>query len=151
MNVTHKIRSLLTATRIIAIVSAVLLIPIDLFLAFGITFTFREPEPWISWIFVWFAFLLDVPALLLGVFKPRAGAYWVLANAIISGTMVATFLVRDFMNATGTTVPIGRSLWMLVMSRMFAMFLAFWGAKFAYFWFCSASRSRDVAVGDNAR
>ena len=129
--------------RLVAIVAAMLIIPLELSLAFGITFSFREHEPLISWVFVWFAFLLDVPALPLGIVLPRWGARWVLLNAIVSGLLAMGFEVHSAMQATGANVTGG-------LVKLLMMFVVFWGLKLAYSWICSRQTNGDAAASATA-
>ncbi|HET9181317.1 MAG TPA: hypothetical protein VFP59_04220 [Candidatus Angelobacter sp.] len=71
----------------VSLPGTLLLIPWELFMAFGFAFTFRAHEPLTAWLFVWFTFLLNIPAVLLSWIWPRAGAYWLLGNVMVSLTI----------------------------------------------------------------
>jgi hypothetical protein len=126
--------------RVAAIIAAVLLIPVDSFLAFGFMFSFREHEPALAWLFVWLAFLLDIPALLIGIVWPRIGAWWVFGNACLSLIMAVAFETISASRATGNLNTSG-------LLRLSVFAIAFWIPKFAYVWFCSRRPSLPQ-VGD---
>ena len=50
------------------------------------------------WAFVLFAFLLNIPAVLLSWFMPRQGALWILANTAISMAIGATFQWKSYLD-----------------------------------------------------
>jgi hypothetical protein len=75
-----------------------LVIPWEFFLTFGFIFTLTGHEPFWIWAFVLFAFLLNIPAVLLSWFMPRQGALWILANAAISMAIGAGFQWKNYLN-----------------------------------------------------
>ncbi len=76
---------------LVSSVALLTLVPWQLFLAMGFTFTFREHEPAILWAFVAFLFLLDIPAVLLSFFFPRFAMWWMAANVV--GAVVSWYFV----------------------------------------------------------
>jgi len=68
----------------VSLAGTLLVIPWELFMAFAFSFTFRAHEPLTTWLFVWFTFLLNIPAILSSWMWPRAGACWLIANVMAS-------------------------------------------------------------------
>src|SRR5690242_14859398 len=76
---------------VVSTIALLTLVPSQLFFAMGFTFAFREHEPAMLWAFVWFVFLLDVPAVVLSFFLPRWATWWVAAN--IAGAVLTWYFV----------------------------------------------------------
>ena len=77
---------------------ALLVVPWECFLTFGFTFTMGGHESIWVWAFILFAFLLNIPAVLLSWFMPRQGALWVLANTAISMAIGAGSQWRNYLH-----------------------------------------------------
>src|ERR1700735_4092126 len=75
-----------------------LVVPWECFLTFGFTFTMRGHESLWVWAFVLFAFLLNIPAVLLSWFLPRQGALWILANTAISMAIGVAFQWTNYLH-----------------------------------------------------
>jgi hypothetical protein len=86
-------------TRHLSVIAACTIIPLQLFLAFGFTFTAAKNISAWHWAFVWSTFLLNIPALILTWFFPRSGSYWVLGNTIISLAIASGFLWNSHFEA----------------------------------------------------
>src|SRR5579884_1142388 len=117
-------------TRSISLLGSLLIIPWACFMNLGFTFTFREHESVWTWIFVWFAFRLNIPAVLVSWFAPRLSAYWMILNAAISMAVGAVFEFRSYLESPHTSGP------------YLPIFLnAFAGAVFlvVFFWFIPCS------------
>jgi hypothetical protein len=69
--------------------------PWNLLVAFGVTFTFREHESVMAWMFVWVTFLLTAPASILALTWPRIGGAWVVGNLVISVAMASAFELKS--------------------------------------------------------
>jgi hypothetical protein len=69
---------------VVSLAGTLLVVPWELFMTFGFTFTFRAHEPFLAWIFVCFTFLLNVPAVLCSWFWPRVAGWWLVGNVTIS-------------------------------------------------------------------
>ncbi len=85
--------------RRISLFGTCLLIPFDLWLAFGLTFTGPQNISAWHWAFVWFTFLLNIPAVLVSWSSPRFAAYWVVVNTAISLLIGAGFLRHSYIEA----------------------------------------------------
>ena len=69
---------------IVSLGGTLLVVPWELFMTFGFTFTFRAHEPMLTWLFVWFTFLLNIPAVICSWLWPRVAAFWLIANVMVS-------------------------------------------------------------------
>jgi hypothetical protein len=100
----------LKQTRLVSLMGALLVIPWECFCIFGFTFTFRSHEPFWTWAFVWFAFVLNIPAVLVSFIKPRLAAYWILANMAISMAIGIGFEWKSYLENPGSSKNLISSL-----------------------------------------
>lgn len=112
---------------IVSLGGSVLVVPWELFMTFGFTFTFRAHEPLLTWLFVWFTFLLNIPAVLCSWLWPRVAAFWLLGNVTVSLLIGISQGVLSYMHSTP------REPWLpgTVFSGIFAMIYSavfFWGS-----------------------
>jgi len=88
----------------LSLMATFLIIPLHLFLTFGFTFTSPKNITAWHWAFVWFTFLLNIPAILVSWFYPKLGACWVLVNTAtslaIAGGFYGTVTSRAYVKAT---------------------------------------------------
>jgi hypothetical protein len=83
----------------ISLAGTLLVVPWELFMAFGFTFTFRAHEPLTAWLFVWFTFLLNIPAVLCSWLWPRLAGFWLIGNVAISLAIGIGFELMSFVQA----------------------------------------------------
>lgn len=69
--------------RMLSLLGTVVMIPWDLFLAFGFTFT-SEHITRTDCIFIWATFYLTIPVVLISWMLPRLAAYWMIGNIVVS-------------------------------------------------------------------
>ena len=69
---------------VVSLAGTLLVVPWELFMTFGFTFSFREHEGLLAWLFVWFTFVLNIPAVLCSWVWPRVAGWWLVANVTIS-------------------------------------------------------------------
>ena len=67
---------------------AIFVLAWEAFLTFGLTFSFTEHESFLTWAFLCFTTLLNIPAILCLWRWPRLSAYWLLIN--IAGSFLST-------------------------------------------------------------
>jgi drug/metabolite transporter (DMT)-like permease len=84
--------------KLALLMGTLLVVPWECFLTFGFTFTMRAHESLWVWAFVLFAFLLNIPAVLLSWFLPRQAALWILANTAISMAIGAGFQWKSYLD-----------------------------------------------------
>ena len=80
----------------LSLMATFLIIPLHLFLTFGFTFTSPKNITAWHWAFVWFTFLLNIPAILVSWFYPKLGACWVLVNTATSLAIAGGFLWHSY-------------------------------------------------------
>lgn len=128
----------------VSIVALFTLIPVDLFLAFGFTFSFTGDEPFFwGWAFVWTAFFLDAPAVLISFFAPKIGAWFLSFNAVASFLMSFIFLAK---NAIEAHFRIGT----LALARTIIMLVAFWGVKALFIWLLIRLSPGKISIREEA-
>lgn len=95
-------------------------------MTFGFTFSFKAHESLWAWVFVWLAFLLNIPAVISSFFFPRLGAYWVLANTVVSMALGIGFELSSYIASRHTAdTPIMGFAGAL--ATMFTTAVFFWG------------------------
>lgn len=99
------VRLHLSQTKTASLIGSFVIIPWDLFMTFGFTFSFRAHESLWAWAFVWLAFLLNVPAVISSFFFPRIGAYWVLANTVLSMALGIGFELSSYIASRHAAEP----------------------------------------------
>lgn len=121
----------LSQTRTASLIGSFVVIPWDLFMTFGFTFSFSVHESFWAWAFVWLAFLLNVPAVLSSFFFPRLGAYWVLANTVLSMALGIGFELSSYIATRHAVEPpamgFGGAL-----AAMFTTAVFFWGPPLVF-------------------
>jgi uncharacterized membrane protein YraQ (UPF0718 family) len=96
----------LSQNKTLALLGCLLVIPSEWFLFFGFTFSLTGRESLWTGAFILFAFLLNIPAVLLSWFSLRLSAYWMLANMAVSMTIGAGFQLRNYLESPlGTENP----------------------------------------------
>jgi hypothetical protein len=100
----------LGSNKTIALLGSLLVIPWELFLVFGFTFSLNGHESSWTWAFILFAFLLNIPAVLLSWFKPKWSAYWVLANIAVSMAIGAGFQLQGYRENPHSTESLASTL-----------------------------------------
>jgi hypothetical protein len=93
-----------------ALLGCLLVIPWELFLIFGFTFSLAGRESLWTWAFILFAFLLNIPAVLLSWFKPKWSAYWLLANIAVSMAIGAGFQLQGYRENPHSTESLASTL-----------------------------------------
>lgn len=88
--------------RLVSLTGALLVIPWECFMYFGFTFSFRSQESFWAWAFVWFAFALNIPAVLASWVSPRLSAYWMLANIAMSMAIGIGFVLKRYFENPGS-------------------------------------------------
>lgn len=111
------------AARLVTAIGLLLLTPWQLLLAMGVTFTFREHESAWAWLFVWTAFLLDIPALLVGLIHPKVGTVWLALNTVASAVQAAVFFASSGMKADASSPSPG------LLGALFFQLSLLWGPK----------------------
>jgi len=108
-----------------------LVVPWECFLTFGFTFTLTGHESFWVWAFVLFAFLLNIPAVLLSWFMPRQGALWILANTAISMAIGAGFQWKNYLNNSDSSASFISSL-LTLFAGLVAEIALLWFAPLAF-------------------
>jgi len=125
------VRFHLSQTRTASLIGSFVVIPWDLFMTFGFTFSFSAHESIWAWAFVWLAFLLNVPAVISSFFFPRLGAYWVLANTVLSMTLGIGVELNSYIASRRAVEPpamgFGGAL-----AAMFTTAVFFWGPPLVF-------------------
>jgi hypothetical protein len=96
--------------KLAILVGMLLVIPWECFLTFGFTFAMKGHESLWIWAFVLFAFLLNIPAVLLSWFMPKQGALWILANTAISMAIGAGFQWKNYLDNPNSSASFISSL-----------------------------------------
>ena len=84
---------------VVSLAGTLLVVPWELFMTFGFTFSFREHEGLLAWLFVWFTFVLNIPAVLCSWVWPRVAGWWLVANVTISVLVGALYAVLQMRSA----------------------------------------------------
>jgi hypothetical protein len=84
---------------LVSLGGTLLIVPWELFMTFGFTFTFRAHEPLLTWLFVWFTFVLNIPAVLCSWFWPRVAAFWLMGNVTVSLLISISQEVLSYMHS----------------------------------------------------
>jgi hypothetical protein len=84
---------------IVSLGGTLLVVPWELLMTFGFTFTFRAHEPVLTLLFVWFTFLLNIPAVACSWLWPRAAAFWLVGNVVVSVLMSVSQEVLSYMHS----------------------------------------------------
>ena len=121
-----------TALRTVALFGTLILIPWDLFMAFGYTFSFRSSEPIVEWLFVWVTFYLTLPAVLISWLFPKLGAYWILLNTTISVLIVAAQRISWYLEFRRKPYELAHPLPIAIALQIFYVGAFFWGGKLAF-------------------
>jgi hypothetical protein len=100
----------LGSNKTIALLGSLLVIPWELFLFFGFTVSGISHEWSWTWAFILFAFLLNIPAVLLSWFKPKWSAYWVLANIAVSMAIGVGFQLQGYRENPHSTEGLASTL-----------------------------------------
>jgi hypothetical protein len=108
-----------------------LVVPWECFLTFGFTFTMAGHESLWIWTFVLFAFLLNIPAVLLSWFMPRQGALWILANTAISMAIGAGFQWKNYLHNPDSSASFISTL-LTLFARLVAEIALLWFAPLAF-------------------
>lgn len=103
-----------------------LVIPWELFMAFEFSFTLRVHEPFTTWLFLWFTFLLNIPAILASWIWPRAGAYWLLVNVTVSLAIAIGFELISSVQATPGAPSAASEFFNGILGLIYAA-IFFWG------------------------
>ena len=82
----------------VTLLGTLLVIPWECLLIFGFTFSMNGNEPFWAWVFLFFAFFLNIPAVLLSWAKPKPAAYWIFGNITISMVIGAGFEIRNYLD-----------------------------------------------------
>lgn len=88
--------------RLVSLAGALMVIPWECFMYFGFTFSFRGQESFWAWAFVWFAFALNIPAVLVSWVSPRLSAYWILVNITVSMAIGIVFVGKRYFENPGS-------------------------------------------------
>jgi hypothetical protein len=119
------------------VIASSILIPIDFILAVGMLFSYGShwPSYW-AWSFITVAFAHYVPAVLISIIAPKAGAYFLLFNAAVSLAIALLHL------STGHSLPT-----LLIHEPLFAFLNAglIWGSKAWFIWLLLRHHRSDVA------
>lgn len=94
------------ATFFVNALAFMILVPWQVLLSAGVTFAASSRDGWPFWLFVLSACLLDVPAIILGFFKPVSGFAWFLLNTATTCVIIVEFYER---NGAGIYVALGSS------------------------------------------
>lgn len=128
-----SMRFRLSQNKTIALLGCLLVIPWELFLIFGFTFSLTGRESLWTWAFILFAFLLNIPAIMLSWFNPKLSAYWLLANMAVSMAIGAGFQLRGYLENPHSTESLTSTLLSLfAQSVATIVFLWFAPAVFAF-------------------
>ena len=123
----------LSQNKTIALLGCLLVIPWELFLVFGFTFSLHGHESLWTWAFILFAFLLNIPAVLLSWFEPKWSANWVLANMAVSMAIGAGFQLRNYLENLHSTESLPSALLSLFAEGVVAIVLLWFApAVFAF-------------------
>ncbi|MGZ4867938.1 MAG: hypothetical protein ACXV7C_11980 [Candidatus Angelobacter sp.] len=95
----------MSQTKTVSLMGSFVVIPWDLFMTFGFTFSFRAHESFWAWAFVWLAFLLNVPAVIISFFFPRLGTYWVLVNTALSMALGIGYEMNSYIGSRHAAEP----------------------------------------------
>ena len=109
-----------------AIISiSVLLLLEDVFLLFGITFSFRNHEPFWSWAWVWVTFIADFLAVPLALLTRRVSAYSLLVCSALSMTIACISLLRS----AESSPSVSHRQWVIGIAELILEAAIFWGLK----------------------
>lgn len=117
--------------RRLTLLAACTIIPLQILLMFGFTFTSpKNISSWL-WAFVWFTFILNIPAILISWSLPKLGAYWVLLNTAVSVSIAAGFLLHRYVEGRNFGDGLLTALGVLA-ARAFIMALFLWAPQLAF-------------------
>jgi hypothetical protein len=140
-----------SAQKTVALLGTIILIPWDLFMGFGYTFSFKGNEPILERVFVWSTFYLTVPAVLVSWVFPRLGAYWILVNTAVSFLLQAIHQLQSYLAYRRSPYPLTRPLPVIVLLEVFYLGLFFWFGKLAFSWcllrFCRDGKATSEPPG----
>lgn len=114
--------------RRLSLVATCILVPLDLWLTFGFTFTSPQNISFWHWAFVWFTFLLNIPAVLISWMLPRVSAYWLLANTAVSLAIASGFLWHSYLEGRASGDGFFTALGVVAM-RAALMAVLLWGPQ----------------------
>lgn len=117
--------------KLATLMGTLLVVPWECFLTFGFTFTMRAHESLWVWAFILFAFLLNIPAVLLSWFRPKQGALWILANAAISMAIGPGFQWKSYLDNPHSSASFISS-WLTVFAGLIAEIVLLWFAPLAF-------------------
>src|SRR5215831_11065970 len=115
-----------TRLRTVSFLGTVVLIPWDLFMAFGYTFSFPSNPPIVEKLFVWITFYMTVPAVLISWRFPKLGAYWILLDTAISVLIVAAQRLIWYVEFRQRPYELAHSLPVAIALQIFYVGAFFW-------------------------
>ena len=121
-----------TNQKTVALLGTMLLIPWDLYMAFGYSFSFPSNPPLLERVFVCVTFYLTLPAVLISWLFPKLGAYWILLNTTISVLIVAAQRINWYLEFRRKPYELAHPLPIAIVAQIFYVGAFFWGGKLAF-------------------
>lgn len=112
--------------RTLSLLGTVIMIPWDLFLAFGFTFTSAEHITFTDWIFIWATFYLTIPAVLISWVLPKLAAYWIIVNTAASMSVVGFREINWYLQYRHSPYDLATPLPLAFVFEAFWYFFCFW-------------------------
>jgi hypothetical protein len=109
-----------------------LLIPWDLFMGFGYTFSVNDIPPVLDHVFVWTTFWLTVPAVVISWVMPKLSGYWILVNTGISISIVAYQRIIEYIEYRRHPYELAMPLPLAILAQVLIVGVAFWGGKILF-------------------
>ncbi len=131
-------------TKRLCWIATCVVIPLDMWLAFGFTFTGPQNISFWHWAFVWFTFLLNIPAVLLSWKQPKVSAYWLLGNTSVSILIACGFLWHSYLEGRGTGGSLSVAL-ASVAGRALIMAIFLWAPQIVFAIAFLTAQQRDPA------
>jgi hypothetical protein len=134
-----------------SLLGTLLLIPCDLLMGFGYTFSFRTNEPVLEQVFVWTTFWLTVPAVLISWLLPKLSGCWILVNTGISISVVAYQRIIEYIEYRRHPYEPAMPLPIAILEEVLFVGAVFWAGKI-FFGLAMLRLSRvSVAVESSGR
>jgi hypothetical protein len=120
------------ATKTWSLWGTLLLIPWDLFMGFGYTFSLRDNAPLLDQVFVWTTFWLTLPAVLISWVMPKLSGYWILVNTGISISIVAYQRIIEYIEYRRHPYELAMPLPLAILAQVLIVGVAFWAGKILF-------------------
>lgn len=115
-----------------SVLGTLLLIPWDLLMGLGYTFSFRDNQPVLDQVFVWTTFWLTVPAVLISWLLPKLSGCWILVNTGISISIVAYQRIIGYMEYRRHPYELAMPLAVAILVQVLYAGTFFWAGKILF-------------------